>query len=273
MNIGWIGLGQIGLPMVLALLEHGHRVTAVSRRPHEHQAVLDLGGELVSTPAQTLKNIDALGINVFSEDQLEVLLLGDTGVLFEIPAGTIVYIHSTVSPAFIQKIKSKREDVFWLDCAFSGTSHDVKNCNLTLMVGGEPETLERVKDVLSCYSRHIHHIGASGAGMTLKIINNSLFAANVQLALDALGAAAECGIEVNLAANVLSQSSGGSYALDSLTSGGSPLETSKSMMKYLEKDVKIARDAVTTSNIDLKNISVLTAKYLTQQNGILHYTA
>lgn len=264
MNIGWIGLGQIGLPMVLALLKHGHRVTALSRRPHEHQAVLDLGGELVSTATQTLKNIDALGINVFSEEQLEDLMQGDQGVLFEIPKGTIVYIHSTISPAFIKKIKSKREDIRWLDCAFSGTADDVKNGSLTLMVGGERESLDHIENALSCYSRHIYHIGDSGAGMALKIINNSLFAANVQLALDALSAAADCGIEVNLAATVLNQSSGGSYALASLANGGAPLETSKSMTKYLKKDVKIARDAAIISNIDLKKISILTAEYATQ---------
>lgn len=261
MNIGWIGLGSIGLPMAVALLKSGNKVRAHSRRPHEHQVIVENGGALVNTPAETLNDITALGINVFSEDQLNEIIAGKDGIIEDIPKGTIVFIHSTVSPACIKEFADQRKDVHWLDCAFSGTAKDVENGNLTLMVGGNENILNDFKSTLAAYCKHIHYIGGTGAGLSLKIINNALFAANVQLALDGLNAATQSGIDVNLAGKVLSQSSGGSYALNALMSGANPFEFATQLHKYLDKDVAVARNAAISSHINLGKIAGVTSVY------------
>jgi len=261
MNIGWIGMGQIGLPMVLALLKNEHKVIAHTRRPKDHRIITERGGKLVQTTAEILNNTGTLGISVFSEEQLDEIMNGENGIIDKIPAATVVFFHSTISPAFIKKLAAQRNDVHWLDCAFSGGPQEVENGSLTLMVGGNEEILNDLKPVLSSYCNNIHYIGDTGSGLTLKILNNSLFAANFQLALDAFEIAQDSGIDANLAGLVLSQSSGASFALNVLNRGEDPFKTAVMLSRYLDKDVIVARGAAKSSNIDLKRIGQMTSSY------------
>lgn len=242
MRVGWIGLGQIGLPMALRVLAGSHALRAHSRRFHDHQAVLDAGGELTGSPSEAVAGAEVVGINLFSEAQLREVLL-DSGVMAALEPGAVLVVHSTVSPESIQALAAARPDVAVIDAGFSGTAADTAAGKLALMVGGEAGALEAARPVLSTYADHIAHVGPLGAGMTLKLVNNMLFAAQVRLALDAVEAAAQAGIDRVTAAETLARSSGGSFAMGVVQRSGASEAGAAPLRRYLDKDVDVAREA------------------------------
>jgi 3-hydroxyisobutyrate dehydrogenase-like beta-hydroxyacid dehydrogenase len=242
MRVGWIGLGQIGLPMALRALGGGHGLKGHSRRPAEHQAVVQAGGELVGSAAEAARGVEMLGVNLFSEPQIAEVLL-DGGVMAAVDPGAVVVIHSTVSPNIVKALAAARPDVAVLDAGFSGTAENTAAGKLALMVGGDAAVLERVRPVLATYSDHIAHVGPLGAGMALKLVNNMLFAAQVRLALDAVEAVAQVGIDRAAAAETFARSSGGSFAMDQIKRSGASPELLEHLRHYLDKDVAVAREA------------------------------
>jgi len=104
-------------------------------------------------------------------------------------------------------------------------------------------------------------LGDLGAGMTLKVLNNALFAAHVQLAVDAIILAREQKLDPVLSVQVLAQSSGGSFALGLLSAAADPIARAAALREYLNKDVAVARAAAKVSGIDLGRIGQLTVGY------------
>jgi 3-hydroxyisobutyrate dehydrogenase len=243
-HVGWIGLGRVGEPMVLQVLAGGHTVTAHSRRFAHHAAVEQAGGQLRSAIDEAVRDADLVGVNVFAGEQLRDALV-DHGGLAAMRPGAVLVIHSTVPPGLVAELAALRPDVEVVDAGFSGTADDVRSGRgLTLMLGGSAAAVERAEPVLRCYSSTIAHVGASGAGMTLKVINNLLFAAHMNLGREALDAAVASGISPADAVAVLQHGSAASFALGIYQSGGDPATTYERVRPFMEKDVAIALDAL-----------------------------
>lgn len=240
MRIAWIGLGAMGRPMALAALRAGHALQGYARRPDEQSELSDEGAVVSADLLKTVEGVDAAFVTLFSETQVrEVVVAG--GVLAALPAGSVLVLHSTVSPAFAVELAGLRPDISVVDAGFSGGPDEAANAGLTLMVGGEPEVIQRLQPVLAAYAGHIARLGPVGSGMTLKVINNLTFAANVAMARDALRLVQAQGLDVVAAVETLGRGSAGSAALRILGSGGQPEAVVAGIRHYLEKDVAIAR--------------------------------
>jgi len=241
MRVGWIGLGAMGRPMALAAARAGHIVRGYARRPAELADVEDAGIPVTDHLLGTAADAEVTCVTLFSEAQVREVVI-DGGLLAALPAGSILVLHSTVSPDFAQDVARMRDDVAVLDAGFSGGPAEAASGHLTLMVGGDAQALERSRPVLASYCDHIAHLGPVGAGMTLKVINNLMFAANVAIARDALRLVDRKGLELGAAVETLGRGSAGSTALRLLGRGGQPEATLDAIRHYLEKDVAIARD-------------------------------
>ena len=242
MRVGWIGLGRVGRQMALAALAGGHSVAGHSREFARHEDVERAGGLLCSSVAEAVAGAEVVCVNVYSEEQLREVMF-DGGAVEAMQPGAVLVVHSTVSPAAIAELASARSDVHVLDAGFSGTAEDVSSGRLTLMVGGHGDALARVEPVLRCYADTIAHLGPSGAGMTVKIINNLLFAAQMSLGYEALSIAAESGVVVGDAVAVLQQGSAASFALGAYGKSGDLPARLEQTRPYLEKDVAIGLNA------------------------------
>jgi 3-hydroxyisobutyrate dehydrogenase-like beta-hydroxyacid dehydrogenase len=249
MRVGWIGLGQIGLPMALRVLANGHQVIAHSRRPTDHQHVVVGGGVLSSSLEPIVTGCDVLCINVFSEQQLRDILLGADKVIETIPSETIVVIHSTVSPSIMHEVAAAKPRLNILDAAFSGTAADAENGDIVLMVGGDASLLDRVDPVLRSYAKSIDRVGDLGTGMFIKLTNNLLFAAQIQMSFAALRIASQAGINSQVAASIIGKGSGGSYAMKTLGAYENPQQAEQVLHHYLNKDVAVAREALGSSEL------------------------
>jgi 3-hydroxyisobutyrate dehydrogenase len=124
-----------------------------------------------------------------------------------------------------------------LDATFSGGPHNVLAGELTMMVGGEAEVIERARPVFASYAKQIFHTGPLGSGQVIKLLNNLLFAANLKNAAELLSVAETLGLAPATVAEVIQSCSGASSALRSFQSPNPIAETLRRIQPYVGKDV------------------------------------
>jgi 3-hydroxyisobutyrate dehydrogenase-like beta-hydroxyacid dehydrogenase len=259
MKVAWIGMGQIGHPMALRVLAGGHELVGHTRRPGDYADVAEAGGRLTSDVREAVAGAEVVCVNLFSEEQLRQVLLSDGGLAAMAP-GAVLAMHTTMSPKGMRALADARSEVAMIDAAFSGTAQDAANGRIALMVGGEAAALHRAEPVLSTYADYIAPVGALGSGMTIKLLNNMLFAAQMGLAYDALTAAQVSGIALDDAVKVIARSSGGSFATG-LFAGASDLDgVMRGISRYVEKDVAVARQAA--GDVGLGGLRAATERFV-----------
>jgi 3-hydroxyisobutyrate dehydrogenase-like beta-hydroxyacid dehydrogenase len=153
--------------------------------------------------------VDAVGICVFDARGVDEVLFGPDGLAETLKPRSVIMMHSTVAPHEVQELaeKATARGLRLLDAPVSGGQPQASIGKLTIMVGGESETLEAVSDVLAAMSDHVVHLGAVGAGSRAKLVNNTLFSAQIQLADYAMTAGRSLGIDPAGLADVLMRSS------------------------------------------------------------------
>ena len=120
---------------------------------------------------------------------------------------------STISPILTRRLARAIEarGAHYLDCPVSGGLANAENGTLTLLVGGTAETLERCRPVLSPMAASIFHLGAVGAGLTAKLVNQLLTMTQTVLVAEALAVGARAGMDLRVLYDLVSKSSGNSW--------------------------------------------------------------
>jgi 3-hydroxyisobutyrate dehydrogenase-like beta-hydroxyacid dehydrogenase len=259
MNIGWIGLGGIGTEMVKRLLGAGQTVTAYTRG--KGLAEVEAGGaKTCGDYAELAAQSDLLVICVYSDAQLADVLF-DRGALAALRPGSILAIHTTGSPQLARRIGEQAPaGVGVLDATFSGGPADVAAGKLTLIVGGEAETLARARPVLETYAAQIYHVGPLGHGQTLKLLNNLIFATNLMNAVELLRLAESQGFDTKTAAQVIQASSGASYTMN-LFRAAPPAAMLAASRHYMEKDVATAMQTAAELGLDMSAFAATAAYF------------
>lgn len=239
MQIGWIGLGSIGTQMVKRLLDARLNVTVYARGAGLADVVAG-GAEQSSDYAAIAAHSDFLILCVYNDAQLADVLF-DKGALAAMRPGSVVIIHTTGSPDFAKEIAANAPaGVAVLDACFSGGPTVTAAGQLTLMVGGEREILEKATPLLRNYAANIHHVGPLGQGQVLKLLNNLLFATNLMNAAELLRLAEQQGFDTSVVAQVFGRCSSASYALELFKNPAPVAAIMANTRPYLEKDVATA---------------------------------
>ena len=167
-------------------------------------------------------------------------MLGDNGVLAGCRAGTVVAIHSTTQPGTCRALaEAGRElDVVVIDAPVSGGREGALAGTLVVAVAGDEGAADRCRPVFATFSDEVVHLGPVGSAQYAKLVNNSLLAANLSLADDALTLGAVLGIRPEALAQVLRRGTGSSYALDVALGARGSAETRRAALPFLEKDVQ-----------------------------------
>jgi 3-hydroxyisobutyrate dehydrogenase-like beta-hydroxyacid dehydrogenase len=208
MNVGFIGLGSMGLPMVQRFLAGGHQLTVYARRPTSLEPLADSDVTVAATPAELAAMVDVIGICVFDAEGVEEVVFGPRGVVEGCTPKTILLVHSTISPDQVRQLAKRAASygIRVLDAPVSGGGRALTG-ELTIMVGGELSTLADVTELLATVSNHIVHLGDIGAASYAKLINNTMFSAQVALADDAMHVGESLGIDSAPLAEILLTSS------------------------------------------------------------------
>jgi 2-hydroxy-3-oxopropionate reductase len=205
MKVGFIGLGIMGTPMALHLVNKGHQLT-VHTRSQVPEAITAAGGVRVDSAAAVAREAEVIFTMVPDTPDVEAVLFGKGGVAEGLKdskagpdgrVGKVVVDMSSISPmatkAFAKRINELGAD--YIDAPVSGGEVGAKAGTLTIMCGGDAAVFERVKPLLECMGKNITLVGGNGDGQTTKVANQIIVALNIAAVSEALVFASKAGAD------------------------------------------------------------------------------
>ncbi len=249
-RVGFVGAGRMGGPMVRRLVEAGHEVRALGRSPDKCDAVRELGAQPVTDLAAVAEGADAVIVCVFTDEQVHQVCI-EGGLVAAMAAGAVLVIHTTGSPRTADAIATHAHGIDVVDAPVSGGPHDIAAGHVTLFVGGDDDAVARVKPVLSAYGDPILHVGRTGAGQLVKLVNNTLFAAQIGLVAEGVRLGGRLGIEESALLEALTHGSACSRALGNIARAGSAASFIDTVGDFIGKDVSVVRKTVAELGGDL----------------------
>jgi 3-hydroxyisobutyrate dehydrogenase-like beta-hydroxyacid dehydrogenase len=252
MRLGFVGAGRMGLPMVRRLAAAGHGVAVLGRSPEAREALAEQGARAVAGIAEVGGGADAVLVCVHDDQQVRDVCLGG-GLLEGMPDGSVLVVHTTGSPRTIEAIAARAapRGIQVVDAPVSGGPHDVAAGRLTLFVGGADDPVARIRPVLESYGDPVLHVGPSGAGQLVKLVNNALFAAQIGLLADAVGLGERLGVDEAVLLGALPHASAASRALTGVAGRGSVAGFAAATAEFVGKDVNIVREVAAELGGDL----------------------
>ena len=215
MNLGFIGLGNMGNPMAANLIKAGHKVTVHDLRREAATNLLEMGADWADAPRDTVPGNEVVFTSLPGPKEVDAVVLGEGGVLEGAREGSIYVDLSTNSPNAIRRVHQicAEKGVAVMDAPVSGGVTGAAAGSLALMVGGDEAVFNRIRPALEAMGSHVVHCGAIGAGMIVKLCNNLVSMGNGVLLAEALTMGVKAGVDLAVLADVMSNSSGASYRL------------------------------------------------------------
>jgi 2-hydroxy-3-oxopropionate reductase len=196
MKIGFIGIGIMGAPMAGHLLDAGHEV-AVNDINAIPQELLDKGAQVVSSAQEAAEKGEVIIVMVPDTPDVETVLFGANGVAEGLSEGKIVIDMSSISPVetklFAEKINAL--GCRYLDAPVSGGEVGAKAGTLTIMVGGDQQTFDKIKPLFELMGKNITLVGSNGDGQTCKVANQIIVALTIEAVGEALLFASKAGAD------------------------------------------------------------------------------
>lgn len=262
-RVGFVGAGRMGAPMVRRLVEAGHEVAALGRSVENRRAVSELGARPVTDLADVADGAEVVIVCVFTDEQVvQVCLHSD--LLSAMAAGSAVVIHTTGSPRTAEGIASEASShgVAVVDAPVSGGPHDIAAGHVTLFVGGSDDAVGQVRPVLASYGDPIMHVGPLGAGQAVKLVNNTMFAAQIGLLHEVVALGTRLGVEESQLLGALENGSGASRVGSFVGARGSVAAFIDGVGEFVGKDIAVVRKTAAELGSDLGLIDdVITAGF------------
>jgi 3-hydroxyisobutyrate dehydrogenase-like beta-hydroxyacid dehydrogenase len=213
---GFIGLGSQGGPIAGRMMDAGYPTILWARRAETLEPFRDSPAAFASSIVELGAKADHVGICVIDDAAVHEVC---DQLIPAMRSGTRLVIHSTTLPETCKAVAQQAEakGISFVEAPVSGGAPAAEAGALTIMAGGDAEALEAARPVFETFANLIIHLGDVGAGQTAKLINNSLMAANLGLAHCAMTIGSECGLDGQALGQLLSASSGRSFALDVYT--------------------------------------------------------
>jgi 3-hydroxyisobutyrate dehydrogenase-like beta-hydroxyacid dehydrogenase len=246
LQVGIVGLGEMGMPMLERLRSAGHAVDFQARRSEAIEAATSAGARLVDG----FGDCDVVVVCVFSDEQVRDVA---STVVPTMRPDAIFVNHTTGDPGTATWLDelAAGHGVRVLDAALSGSPASVRGGSLTLLVGGDVDVLDAARPALSAYADPILHVGALGDGQRVKLINNALLIAQIALAAEAERVAGATGVDASAALDAIARCSGDSSALRLVASMGSAAALEAAAGRFLRKDAEMVIDVAASAGIDL----------------------
>jgi 3-hydroxyisobutyrate dehydrogenase len=212
------------------------------------------GAEVAATPREGAANADVVITCMPTSREVETLLEGADGLVAGLRPGTLLIDCTSGDPGTSRRIAERlaRKGIAFADAPVSGGTSGAQAGTLTVMVGADKATFERVRPVLSAFAKRIEHLGPVGAGHAMKAVNNALLAVNILAVGEGLAALVKAGVPARTAVEVLNASSGRSFVSEALIPervlSGSWPKTFR--LALLHKDVEIARTFLKEAGVE-----------------------
>jgi 3-hydroxyisobutyrate dehydrogenase len=199
-RLGWIGLGDIGMPMMLRLKDAGHQLSVWGRTRTRLETAEAAGARVAESAAALGTTCEAIFLCVTDTDAVHQVVFGPNGVAATSRAETLIVDHSTIHPARTREMAAKLRAEHrgrWVDAPVSGGAVGARAGTLAVMVGGAVEDIEVVRPWLSTYGGKITHVGPSGTGQACKSCNQAIANTTIMVWAEMLAYARSFGIDLD----------------------------------------------------------------------------
>jgi 3-hydroxyisobutyrate dehydrogenase-like beta-hydroxyacid dehydrogenase len=237
----------MGLPMVERLAAAGHDLTVYARRPETQSALARLGVRLATELPQAAAGADVLLLCVFSDEQLTEIAGPLAGAL---PDGAVLASHVTGRESTLRAVAGDFPGIHVVDAPVSGGPDDIRTGRLTVLLGGPAAARTRAAAVVRAYADPVIETGELGTALAVKLVNNLLFAANVQLTAEAVRLGEALGVAPGGLLGALEHMSGGSQASHRAGTRGSMTEFATRIGPFMSKDVGICLEQAAERGVD-----------------------
>src|SRR6202163_4834942 len=252
-QIGFIGLGNMGLPMAQNLIKAGHPVCGYDVSAAALDRFSAAGGIAVRSLDVASMGVDLVITMLPAREQVREVYLGQGGVLASAAPGTLLIDCSTVDVETARAVAAaaKVNELEMLDAPVSGGVSGAQAATLTFMVGGTDQAFERARPMLEAMGKIIVQAGAAGSGQAAKICNNMILGISMIAVCEAFALAEKLDLSHQALFDVASTSSGQCWALTSYCPVPGPVPTSPANHGYrpgfattlMLKDMRLSQEA------------------------------
>jgi len=256
-NIGFIGLGNMGLPMAVNLVKAGHAVGGYDVTPKGMEALAAAGGKAAKSLAD-VAGADVVVTMLPAGQQVREVYLGADGILARAKKGALFIDSSTIDVATARAVaaEAEKKGMLMIDAPVSGGVGGAQGATLTFMVGGPDAAFERAKPILEKMGKTIVHAGGAGAGQAAKICNNMILGISMIAVSEAFVLAEKLGLDKQKLFDISSKSSGQCWSMTSYCPVPGPVPTSPANRDYqagftaamMLKDLKLAQEAAKSAS-------------------------
>jgi 3-hydroxyisobutyrate dehydrogenase len=214
-RLGWIGTGVMGTSMAGHLLSGGYPLTVYSRTRQRAEPLIERGAAWADTPAAVAAASDVVFTMVGYPADLREVVLGDAGILPAARPGTVIVDMTTSEPSLAREIYAAARDknVDSVDAPVSGGDVGARNAALSIMVGGDAGTVQRLRPLFELMGKTIVHQGPAGAGQHTKMVNQTLIATGMIGVCEALLYAYKAGLDPQTVLQSVGGGAAGSWSL------------------------------------------------------------
>ncbi len=245
-RIGFLGLGIMGSRMAANLAEAGHPLTVWTRTPGKAQAWVDARGgrgdvRAAATPAAVAAGCDVLITMVVDGSQVAEIVAGPDGLASAGAPEKLLVDMSTIGPAAARGIAASLPEAWrFVDAPVTGSSPRAEDGTLTIMAGGEAADFERARPLFEVMGALVLHVGGTGQGQMVKLINNAVAAVNAGTVAQGLLVGAATGVDLDALVAVMGAGSGASLMLE-LKAGPMRAHAYDTLFKleHMLKDVRL----------------------------------
>jgi 3-hydroxyisobutyrate dehydrogenase-like beta-hydroxyacid dehydrogenase len=266
MRVGFIGLGLMGTPIALRILQGGYALTVWNRTRSKADPVLAAGATWSGSIAELARESDIVATMVTDAAASEQVICSNDGVLANARPGTLLVDMGSIAPETSRAIaaRAKQRNVSMLDAPVTGNPRVAADGKLGVMVGGDAETLERVRPLLEKFSAVIVHAGPSGMGSTLKLVNNLILGVAIQAVAEAFVLARKAGIDPECVRKITSVGGARTGAMETrgprmLARDFSPHFSTSNMHKDLSTALKLANELGAVTPVSAAALEILRA--------------
>jgi 3-hydroxyisobutyrate dehydrogenase len=215
-TIGFIGLGAMGAGMARNLLKAGYALVVNDIDERKVASLVAAGATAAPTAADVARQSLRTITMVETTAQTEEVILGAKGVIAAATRGHIVAMMSTIDPHAAKRIHDRLHEagIGMLDAPVSGGSARAESGELSVIAGGDAATFAACLPMFKAMSSNQFHVGGTGQGLALKLVNNMLIQVNTVAIAEAFVMGAKAGLDPKVMYDVIKVSTGASFALD-----------------------------------------------------------
>ena len=258
-RIGFIGLGNMGLPMARNLLKAGHQVAGFDLNKVSVDALVADKGIAATSVADACKNADFIVTMLPAGEHVRQIYLGEGGIVALASANAVLIDSSTIDVESARAVASAaaKRNIAMIDAPVSGGVGGATAGTLTFMVGGPDDAFARAKPILEAMGKTIVHAGGSGNGQAAKICNNMILGISMIAVSEAFVLAEKIGLDAQKLFDIASKASGQCWSLTSYCPVPGPVPASPANRDYqagftaamMLKDLKLAQEAARVANV------------------------